>query len=137
MKKTQGRLLPNTIKYLLLFTLESKLKLFFFFFFYWFLPFQFQRSSATEIYLYITNSMEQAQASHVYSYTHGFTGFAAKLTQHQASQISSEPLFLIKLPFFIYFISEYRYIIKHHIIASKFNDFLEQRCREWFRCFLI
>ena len=130
MKKTQRRLLPNTMKYLLLFTLESKLKLLFFCFCFWFLPFQFQRSSATEIYLYITNSMEQAQASHVYSYTHGFTGFAAKLTQHQASQISSEPLFLIKLPF-------YRNRIKHHIVASKFNDFLEQRCREWFRCFLI
>ncbi|KAM3710047.1 hypothetical protein ACJW31_02G220000 [Castanea mollissima] len=36
-------------------------------------------------------NMEQAQASHVYSYTHGFTGFAAKLTQYQASQISKMP----------------------------------------------
>lgn len=32
--------------------------------------------------------MEQAQASHVYSYKHGFRGFAAKLTDQQASQIA-------------------------------------------------
>ncbi|XP_016201349.1 subtilisin-like protease SBT3.9 isoform X2 [Arachis ipaensis] len=33
-------------------------------------------------------SFEKAQASHIYSYKHGFRGFAAKLTQEQASQIS-------------------------------------------------
>ncbi|XP_058767757.1 subtilisin-like serine-protease S isoform X2 [Vicia villosa] len=33
-------------------------------------------------------SIEQAQASHVYSYRHGFRGFAAKLSDEQASQIS-------------------------------------------------
>lgn len=102
MKKTQWRLLPNnTIKYLLLFTLESKLKLFVFFGFgFGFCLSNFNaRLLLKLIYLYITNSMEQAQASHVYSYTHGFTGFAAKLTQHQASKISSEPLFLNQTPF--------------------------------------
>ena len=36
------------------------------------------------------NSIEQARASHLYSYSHGFRGFAAKLTDHQASQISSK-----------------------------------------------
>ncbi|KAK9227843.1 hypothetical protein WN944_020787 [Citrus x changshan-huyou] len=36
-------------------------------------------------------SMEQAQASHVYSYKHGFRGFAAKLTDQQASQIAQMP----------------------------------------------
>ncbi|XP_062144552.1 subtilisin-like serine-protease S [Alnus glutinosa] len=36
-------------------------------------------------------SIEQAQASHVYSYRHGFRGFAAKLTDHQAFQISKMP----------------------------------------------
>lgn len=36
------------------------------------------------------NSVEQAQASHVYSYRHGFRGFAAKLTDEQAYQISSQ-----------------------------------------------
>lgn len=35
-----------------------------------------------------TGSVEQAQASHVYSYSHSFRGFAAKLTDNQASQIS-------------------------------------------------
>ncbi|KAF9587240.1 hypothetical protein IFM89_039548 [Coptis chinensis] len=34
-------------------------------------------------------SVEQAQASHVCSYKHGFTGFAAKLTQEQAFQMTS------------------------------------------------
>ncbi|PON53618.1 Subtilase [Trema orientale] len=33
-------------------------------------------------------SIDQAQASHVYTYRHGFRGFAAKLTDQQASQIS-------------------------------------------------
>ncbi|KAF7829089.1 subtilisin-like protease SBT3.5 isoform X2 [Senna tora] len=36
-------------------------------------------------------SIEEAQASHVYSYKHGFRGFAAKLTDEQASQISKMP----------------------------------------------
>lgn len=36
-------------------------------------------------------SQEQAQASHVYSYRHGFRGFAARLTDDQASQISKIP----------------------------------------------
>ncbi|KAI4314687.1 hypothetical protein L6164_027573 [Bauhinia variegata] len=36
-------------------------------------------------------SIEQAQASHVYSYKHGFRGFAAKLTDEQAAQISKMP----------------------------------------------
>ncbi|KAJ0040960.1 hypothetical protein Pint_28775 [Pistacia integerrima] len=36
-------------------------------------------------------SMELAQASHVYSYKHGFRGFAAKLTDQQASLISEMP----------------------------------------------
>ncbi|CAK8561845.1 unnamed protein product [Lathyrus sativus] len=35
-----------------------------------------------------SGSIEQAQASHVYSYRHGFRGFAAKLSDEQASQIS-------------------------------------------------
>lgn len=35
-------------------------------------------------------SVEQAKTSHVYSYRHGFKGFAAKLTEKQASEISSE-----------------------------------------------
>lgn len=34
--------------------------------------------------------MEQAQASHIYSYKHGFRGFAAKLTDQQASQIAGK-----------------------------------------------
>ncbi|XP_028051795.1 3-methyl-2-oxobutanoate hydroxymethyltransferase 2, mitochondrial-like [Camellia sinensis] len=34
-------------------------------------------------------SVEQARASHVYSYRHGFRGFAAKLTEDQASEIAS------------------------------------------------
>ncbi|KAK6237187.1 hypothetical protein QUC31_002656 [Theobroma cacao] len=33
-------------------------------------------------------SIEKAQASHVYSYKHGFKGFAAKLTDRQASKIA-------------------------------------------------
>uniref|UniRef100_A0A6N2MPJ4 Inhibitor I9 domain-containing protein n=1 Tax=Salix viminalis TaxID=40686 RepID=A0A6N2MPJ4_SALVM len=36
-------------------------------------------------------SIEQAQASHLYSYRHGFRGFAAKLTEEQASQIAQMP----------------------------------------------
>ncbi|XP_010270603.1 PREDICTED: subtilisin-like protease SBT5.3 [Nelumbo nucifera] len=36
-------------------------------------------------------SIEQAQASHVYSYRHGFRGFAAKLTDSQALEISRMP----------------------------------------------
>ncbi|KAK7367161.1 hypothetical protein VNO80_09170 [Phaseolus coccineus] len=36
-------------------------------------------------------SVEQAKASHVYSYRHGFRGFAAKLTNEQAHQISKMP----------------------------------------------
>ncbi|XP_027360126.1 subtilisin-like protease SBT3.5 isoform X2 [Abrus precatorius] len=36
-------------------------------------------------------SIEEAQASHVYSYKHGFRGFAAKLTDEQAYQISKMP----------------------------------------------
>ncbi|KAJ6752418.1 hypothetical protein OIU85_002811 [Salix viminalis] len=36
-------------------------------------------------------SVEQAQASHLYSYRHGFEGFAAKLTDEQASQIAKMP----------------------------------------------
>nr|XP_027192108.1 subtilisin-like protease SBT5.3 isoform X2 [Cicer arietinum] len=35
-----------------------------------------------------SGSIEEAQASHVYSYRHGFRGFAAKLTDEQASLIS-------------------------------------------------
>ncbi|XP_020228756.1 subtilisin-like protease SBT3.9 [Cajanus cajan] len=38
-----------------------------------------------------SGSIEQAQASHVYSYRHGFRGFAAKLTDEQAYQISKMP----------------------------------------------
>ncbi|XP_009359651.1 subtilisin-like serine-protease S [Pyrus x bretschneideri] len=38
-----------------------------------------------------TGSMEEAQASHIYSYRHGFRGFAAKLTDLQAFQISKMP----------------------------------------------
>ena len=37
-----------------------------------------------------TDSVEQAQASHLYTYRHGFKGFAAKLTDEQASQIASK-----------------------------------------------
>lgn len=37
-----------------------------------------------------SGSVEQAQASHIYSYKHGFKGFAAKLTNEQAYQISSQ-----------------------------------------------
>ncbi|KAK9140756.1 hypothetical protein Scep_010437 [Stephania cephalantha] len=36
-------------------------------------------------------SLELAQASHLYTYRHSFRGFAAKLTLHQASQISRMP----------------------------------------------
>ncbi|XP_057968572.1 subtilisin-like serine-protease S [Malania oleifera] len=36
-------------------------------------------------------SIERARASHVYSYTHGFRGFAAKLTEQQASEIAEMP----------------------------------------------
>lgn len=38
-----------------------------------------------------SGSVEQAQASHIYSYKHGFKGFAAKLTDEQAYQISKMP----------------------------------------------
>ncbi|KAJ4713997.1 Subtilisin-like protease [Melia azedarach] len=38
-----------------------------------------------------SGSMEQAQASHVYSYKHSFRGFAAKLTDQQAYQIAEMP----------------------------------------------
>ncbi|KAK9948200.1 hypothetical protein M0R45_003787 [Rubus argutus] len=38
-----------------------------------------------------TGSIEQAQASHIHSYRHGFRGFAARLTDHQAFQISKMP----------------------------------------------
>ncbi|KAM1155968.1 hypothetical protein ACFX11_027072 [Malus domestica] len=38
-----------------------------------------------------TGSMEEARASHLYSYRHGFRGFAAKLTDLQAFQISKMP----------------------------------------------
>ncbi|KAJ1388900.1 Peptidase S8/S53 domain [Sesbania bispinosa] len=38
-----------------------------------------------------SGSIEQAQASHIYSYKHAFRGFAAKLTEEQASQISKMP----------------------------------------------
>ncbi|KAK2977141.1 hypothetical protein RJ640_027754 [Escallonia rubra] len=36
-------------------------------------------------------SVEQAKASHLYSYRHGFRGFAAKLTEEQASQMADMP----------------------------------------------
>ncbi|XP_060192912.1 subtilisin-like serine-protease S [Lycium barbarum] len=36
-------------------------------------------------------NVEQAKTSHVYSYRHGFKGFAAKLTETQASEISKMP----------------------------------------------
>ncbi|KEH20335.1 subtilisin-like serine protease [Medicago truncatula] len=36
----------------------------------------------------VLQSIEEAQASHIYSYRHGFRGFAAKLTDEQASKIS-------------------------------------------------
>ncbi|KAK2657712.1 hypothetical protein Ddye_010764 [Dipteronia dyeriana] len=36
-------------------------------------------------------SMAEAKTSHVYSYKHGFRGFAAKLTHHQASLIAGMP----------------------------------------------
>ncbi|MCL7049788.1 hypothetical protein MKW94_023168, partial [Papaver nudicaule] len=36
-------------------------------------------------------SHEEAQASHVYSYVHGFKGFAAKLTEEKASEIARLP----------------------------------------------
>lgn len=36
-------------------------------------------------------SVEQAKASHVYSYRHGFRGFAAKLTEAQADEVSKMP----------------------------------------------
>ncbi|KAI8020597.1 Subtilisin-like protease SBT3.9 [Camellia lanceoleosa] len=36
-------------------------------------------------------SVEQARASHIYSYRHGFRGFAAKLTEDQASQLAEMP----------------------------------------------
>ncbi|KAI8019154.1 Subtilisin-like protease SBT5.3 [Camellia lanceoleosa] len=36
-------------------------------------------------------SVEQARASHLYSYRHGFRGFAAKLTEDQASQLAKMP----------------------------------------------
>ncbi|XP_059644251.1 subtilisin-like serine-protease S [Cornus florida] len=36
-------------------------------------------------------SDELAKASHVYSYRHGFRGFAAKLTDHQASEVAKMP----------------------------------------------
>ncbi|KAH1234328.1 Subtilisin-like protease SBT3.9 [Glycine max] len=36
-----------------------------------------------------SGSIEEAQASHIYTYKHGFRGFAAKLSDEQASQISS------------------------------------------------
>lgn len=35
--------------------------------------------------------MEEAQASHLYSYRHGFRGFAAKITDQQASEIAKMP----------------------------------------------
>ncbi|XP_031388112.1 subtilisin-like protease SBT5.6 isoform X2 [Punica granatum] len=38
-----------------------------------------------------SGSLEEAQASHVYSYRHGFRGFAAKLTEDQASEIAKMP----------------------------------------------
>ncbi|KAL5172975.1 Subtilisin-like protease SBT3.5 [Glycine soja] len=38
-----------------------------------------------------SGSIEQAQASHIYTYRHGFRGFAAKLSDEQASQISKMP----------------------------------------------
>ncbi|CAL0311712.1 unnamed protein product [Lupinus luteus] len=38
-----------------------------------------------------SGSIEKAQASHVYSYRHGFKGFAAKITDEQASQITKMP----------------------------------------------
>ncbi|KAL1370691.1 hypothetical protein HN51_000921 [Arachis hypogaea] len=38
-----------------------------------------------------SGSIEEAQASHVYSYKHGFKGFAAKLTDEQAYHISKMP----------------------------------------------
>ncbi|XP_061997231.1 subtilisin-like serine-protease S [Rosa rugosa] len=38
-----------------------------------------------------TGSIEEAQASHIHSYRHGFKGFAARLTDQQAFQISKMP----------------------------------------------
>ncbi|KAK9076171.1 hypothetical protein SSX86_004504 [Deinandra increscens subsp. villosa] len=38
-----------------------------------------------------SGSVEEAQASHLYSYKHGFRGFAARLTDDQALQISKMP----------------------------------------------
>ena len=42
------------------------------------------------------DSIEQAQASHLYSYRHGFRGFAAKLTDEQASQIARKFIALLQ-----------------------------------------
>lgn len=36
------------------------------------------------------SSIGEAEASHVYSYKHGFRGFAARLTEEQASSLSSK-----------------------------------------------
>lgn len=48
-------------------------------------------------------SVEQAKASHVYSYRHGFRGFAAKLTEGQADEVSSKPQNPIPSSFFSFF----------------------------------
>lgn len=48
-------------------------------------------------------SVEQAKASHVYSYRHGFRGFAAKLTEGQADEVSSKPQNPIPSTFFSFF----------------------------------
>lgn len=37
----------------------------------------------------VSDSMEKAQASHVYSYRHGFRGFAARLTEEQVAAMAS------------------------------------------------
>lgn len=50
---------------------------------------------------FIFCSVEEAKSAHLYSYKHGFKGFAAKLTEDQALQIASKFKFLVNSYFFL------------------------------------
>lgn len=63
-------------------------------------------------------STERAQASHVYSYRHGFKGFAAKLTEQQASEMASQSFSFFSLFFPSLLVLQLIFLLVCPIISS-------------------
>lgn len=79
-------------------------------------------------------SVEQAKTSHVYSYRHGFKGFAAKLTEAQASEICSKAFILLLITYFDGLHSVHYLRFMKQIV---FNVETKQKCLEWYLYFPI